>query len=113
MDDYAEEARQAAKTIVSNDEITEKRDSQIAELEKQLEYERDARKEERFIGIVFLVLFLDIVFFMVIPSSGGALALVFLELLILIPLARRMGLQEMAHILSRVLDRMARKTENS
>ena len=84
-----------------------KRDEQISELQEQLIHEQDARKEERFIFIVCLVLLLDIVFFSLMPSFGGPLALLILELLILIPLANRMGMQEIAKMLSRVLDRMA------
>lgn len=87
-----------------------KQDQQIEELQEQLERERDGRNEDRFVGIVCLVLLLDVVFFSVMPTFGGPLALLVLELLILIPLARRMGMQEVAQILDRVLQRMAGKT---
>jgi len=90
-----------------------KQDQQIQELQSQLEYERDGRKEDRFVGIVCLVLLLDVVFFSVMETFGGPLALLVLELLILIPLAKRMGMQEVAQILSRVLHRMAGKTGES
>lgn len=90
-----------------------KRDQQISELQDKLTHEEDARKEERFVFIVTAVLLLDIVFFTVMPSFGGPLALLILELLILIPLAKRMGMEEIARILSRVLDRMANKSADS
>ncbi|MEJ6849531.1 hypothetical protein V3589_25380 [Sinorhizobium fredii] len=90
-----------------------KKDQQIDELQTQLEAERDGRKEDRFAGIVCLVLLLDVVFFSVMPTFGGPLALLVLELLILIPLARRMGMEEIAEILNRVLHRMAGKTSDS
>ena len=86
-------------------------DEQIAQLERQLEHERDARREERFVFIVVCVVLLDVVFFSVMPSFGGPLALLVLQLLVLIPLARRMGMEEVARILSRVLDRVASKGE--
>lgn len=86
---------------------TSKKDEQISELQAQLARERDARKEDRFVGIVGLVLLLDVVFFSVMPSFGGPLALLILELLILIPLARQMGMQEIAQLMNRVLHRAA------
>lgn len=90
------------------DEPTQ-RDALIQELQEDLTAEQDARKEERFLFIVVCVLLLDIAFFSVMPSFGGPLALLILELLILIPLARRMGMQEIAEIFNRALSRMAGK----
>lgn len=88
-------------------------DRQIQELEARLEKERDGRREDRFVGAVLLVLLLDVVFFSVTPTFGGPLALLVLELLILIPLARRMGMEEIVQILSSVLHRMAGKASDS
>lgn len=82
------------------------RDDLVAELQGSLEDERDARVEERFVFIVILVLLLDVVFFSVMPSFGGPIALLILELLILIPLAKRMGMEEIAKLLDRVLSRL-------
>lgn len=93
--------------LVSNEAT--KRDKQISELQEQLTEERDARLEERFVFVVLLVLLLDVVFFTVMPTFGGPIALLILELLILIPLAKRMGMQEVSQLMSRVLDRMATK----
>tara|TARA_R100000789_G_C2995631_1_gene147364 strand:- start:55 stop:393 length:339 start_codon:yes stop_codon:yes gene_type:complete len=83
------------------------RDQQIEELQEALAQERDARLEDRYVFIVISVLLLDIVFFTVMPTFGGPLALLILELLILIPLARRMGLEEVARIMSRVIGRVS------
>lgn len=94
--------------LVKEADLT-KRDEQISELQEQLAYERDARKEERFFFLVLLVLLLDVVFFTVMPTFGGPIALFILELLILIPLAKRMGMEEVAQIASRVIDRVAGK----
>jgi len=84
-----------------------KRDQQVEELQEALAYERDARLEDRFVFIVVVVLLFDVVFFTLMPSFGGPLAILILELLILFPLARRMGMEEVARIMSRVLDRVA------
>jgi hypothetical protein len=83
------------------------KDNQIENLQKKLDYERDARREERFVYIVVMVILLDVVFFSIMPSFGGPIALLILELLILIPLAKRMGMEEIATILDRVLNRVA------
>ena len=87
-------------------------DKQIEELQEQLAHERDARNEDRFVGLVCLVILLDVVFFAVMPTFGGPLALLVLELLILIPLARRMGMEEIAQILNGVINRLAGKARD-
>jgi predicted nucleic acid-binding Zn ribbon protein len=86
-------------------------DEQVASLQEKLAHEKDARQQERFIFIVVVVLLLNVVFFSVLPTFGGPLALILLELLILIPLAKRMGMEEIAELLSRLLDHMAGKTK--
>lgn len=91
----------------------DKRDEQIDELQQRLTAERDARREDRFVFIVVTVILLDIVFFSVMPTFGGPIALLILQVLILVPLARRMGMEEVAQLLSRVLDRMADKSKGS
>lgn len=85
-------------------------DQQLAELQEKLEYEKDARKEDQFFFVVVCVILLNVVFFSVMPTLGGPLALLLLQLLILIPLARKMGMEEIATILSRVIDRIAGKS---
>ena len=82
------------------------RDQQVQELQEALAGERDARREERFLFIVVGVLLLDVVFFSVIDNFGGPLALLILQMLILVPLAKRMGMEEIATILDRVLGRL-------
>jgi len=83
------------------------KDDQIERLQRQLNDERDARLEERFIYIVILVILLDVVFFSIMQNFGGPLALLILELLILIPVARRMGMEEIATMLDGVLNKVA------
>ena len=90
--------------------VPTKQEQQIQELQNDLAEEKDARLEERFAFIVVGVILLDVVFFSVIPTLAGPLALVVLELLILIPLARRMGKDEVARIITAVITRMAGKS---
>lgn len=87
-------------------------DRQILRLQNELEGERDARREDRFVFIVVLVLLLDVVFFSVMDSFGGPIALLTLELIVLIPLARRMGMDEIATIFDRVLSRLTDSARN-
>ncbi len=86
-----------------------KQDKQIEELQEHLEKERDGRNEDRFVFIVCLILLLDVVFFTVMPTFGGPLALLILEMLVLLPLAKRMGMEEIVQIMSSVLNRLAGK----
>lgn len=81
-------------------------DDLVAQLQSDLEKERDARREDQFVFIVVCTLLLDVVFFTVIDGLA-AVALVLLELLILFPLAQRMGMEEIAGILSRVVGRVS------
>jgi hypothetical protein len=84
-----------------------KRDQQINELQEELAEERDARREDRFVFIVVTILLFDIMIFAVMPTFGAPLAILILELLILIPLARRLGAEEIAKTLDRVLGRIS------
>ena len=88
-------------------------DEQISELQESLTQERDGRREDRFIFIATIVMLLDVVFFSVMPTFGGPIALLIFELVILIPLAKRMGMEEFARILNNVLDRAIGKANNS
>ncbi|MBF9050662.1 hypothetical protein GTA62_14590 [Roseobacter sp. HKCCD9010] len=89
-----------------------KQEQQIQELQDDLADEKDARREDQFVFIVIVVILFDIVFFTLMPTFGGPLALLVLQLLILIPLARRMGMEEIARILNGVINRLAGKTGN-
>lgn len=98
-----------AKTFdVLGNEVT-KRDEQIQALQEELTQERDARREERFLFIVLFLFLLDVVFFSVMDTFGGPLSLLVLEMIVLIPLARRMGMEEIAGIINRVIDNVAGK----
>ena len=88
-------------------ERDERREELIEQLQEKLTKEKDERREDRFIGIVMLILLFNIVFFTVMPSFGGPLAILILELLILIPLAKRMGMEQVATMIDRVLSRIA------
>ena len=94
------------------DSPTQHRDAQIARLQEQLTTEKDARKEERFVGIFCLIFLLDVVLFYVMDSFLAPAAIVILQLMILFPLAKRMGMEEIAQMLDRVLTRIADANKN-
>jgi len=87
-------------------------DEKVANLEKRLAEIENARKEDQFLFIAVCVILLDIVFFTVI-SGLGALGIVLLELLILIPLASKMGMHEVKEIMNNVLNRASNNFDRS
>ena len=89
--------------------IVTNQDRSIQELEKELTAEKEARREDRFFFIVICIILFDVICFTVMPNFGGPVAILILELLILIPLARRMGMEEIAEIINSVITRLAGK----
>lgn len=83
------------------------RDRQIAELQEELTAERDARREDRFFFIFTIVIFLDVMFFTLFDNFGGPIALLVLQLLFLVLLAKRLGMEESVAIFDRVIGRVA------
>lgn len=90
-----------------------KLDEQIAALQQKLAKERDARREDRFVFIVIALILLDICFFTVMPTTGGPITLAVLQLLVLIPIAKRMGMKRIAKMYNRVLGRLSGQIDHS
>jgi hypothetical protein len=88
-------------------EAPTEKDRLIEELQQEIVREKDARNEDRFFFIVVCIILFNIMIFTVMPNVGGPIAVLILELLVLIPLAKRMGMQEIATNLDRVLTRMS------
>lgn len=86
---------------------------QVERLQRLLAEEQDKRTEERFVFCVIAVILLDVVFFSVMDGFGGPLALLILQILLFTPLARRMGLENMAIIFDRVLSNLVNLKEGS
>ncbi|AQS41837.1 MAG: Hypothetical protein BHV28_11490 [Candidatus Tokpelaia hoelldobleri] len=84
----------------------------LAKLQEELQAIKDARNEDRFLFIVVTFFLLDVVFFSVLPNISGPIALLALQLLILFPLAKRMGMQEMVEILNKILNRVTNHLDN-
>lgn len=79
----------------------------IENLSQALEAERDARMEERFIFILVIMILLDVVFFSVLETWTAPLALVILQIILLLVLARRMGIQEFQILIDRLIGRIS------
>ncbi len=92
---------------------SDEKDEQIEKLEEYLTKEQDSRKEERFIALLSLVILLDIFFFTLMPSLGGPIAILVLQLLLFVPVARMMGVNEIGRLLDKVLFRVLSKKEDN
>lgn len=70
--------------------------SQIASLERELERERDSRKEERFAYIVLAVIVLDIHVLDDMSTWTAPVVIGVLQLVLLLGIARKMGVEDVA-----------------
>lgn len=93
---------------VVDDEVSEKDDA-LARLEAQLQAEADKRREERFIWIVVVTLILDIFFLKDSENATLPIVVLILELLILIVVARRLGIDDVVVLLDRILHNVSNK----
>lgn len=71
-------------------------------LEEDLEREKDKRLEERFIWILCLTLVLDVIIFANITHIGGSLVIGALEILGLMILGKRMGIEEVSEFIDKL-----------
>jgi hypothetical protein len=78
-----------------------------ADLADQLERERDARKEERFLLVVLIIVISDAFIFSHIDSWSGPVVIGVIELVALAVLARKWGVQEVAQFLAMFFQRIA------
>lgn len=81
-------------------------DRTIAQLEAEVQRERDGRNEERFLFVLSVTVLLDLYFFTLMDGWAGPAAILLLELVFLVALGRRLGIEEIAVMCSRLLDRV-------
>jgi hypothetical protein len=79
----------------------------LDDLANKLERERDARKEERFLLVVALIVITDALMFSNMANWAGALVIGVIELVGLAVLARKWGVQEVAQFLAMFFQRLA------
>lgn len=89
------------------DPLTEK----IDQLEKQLEAERDCRREDRFLALLIITILLDIWMLDKVQNLMVPVIVFVLELMFFIAVAKRLGVQQIAGILDSVLSHFARKPD--
>lgn len=80
------------------------RDQQIAELENDVQSEKDGRQEDRFIALLLVVLAIDLYFFPDMKSWGGSVSILVIELFILVIAANRMGVDVIVTWLDKLLN---------
>jgi len=80
------------------------KDEQIASLEESLVKEKDARSEERFLFVLAIVILIDLMIFPSMQTWGAPVAILVLQVLLVVPLARRCGVEEAARLVDRLLE---------
>lgn len=80
-----------------------KTDDALAILEREHKAEKDARSEERFIWIVVCVILVDVLWFRGVSNPTLPLVVLILQLIVLLVLARRMGIDDVVVLVDRIL----------
>ena len=78
-------------------------------LESEVERGRDAREEERFIWAVIVTILFDVIVFDRFETWTAPVIIGALEMVVLLVLARRWGIQEVDTLVARVLHSLGRK----
>lgn len=79
------------------------KDEALAALESNLQSEKDARMEERFIWLVISVILVDVIWLRNSPNSTFPIVVLILELVALLVIARRMGVNDFVQLMDRIL----------
>lgn len=74
-----------------------------AQLSEKLEDAEDGRKEERFLWIVVVVILVDVLWFKDSSNPTIPIVVLVLQLIILLVLARRMGIDGIVQLIDRIL----------
>ena len=96
--------------LVGKDEESA-RDRQVSALEDEIQSLKNSRKEERFLFILAAVIALDFHVFHSSESWGYPIAILVLELLFLIPVARMCGVDEFVVWMNKLLNVADKKTD--
>ncbi len=94
-------------TLIDGDS-SDARDAALASLEAQLQASHDAHKEERFVWIVVCTLLIDILWLRGSQNPILPIVVLILELIVLLVLARRMGIEDIARLMDRVIHSVGR-----
>ena len=83
----------------------------IERIQTDLEKEKDARNEERFVFVIVIIILLDIYCFADMETWSAPVIIGVLELLLLLALARKWGVDDVAVWLDKILGTLHRKQE--
>lgn len=98
LDELSESVSAGSSTASSRETAA----SATADLEQELQGEKDARREERFIFVAFLVSLVDAFIFLNMQSWTGPVVIGLIQLVAFTVYARRSGIDEVAQILDRI-----------
>lgn len=82
-------------------------DRQIEELQENLAAEKDARREERFFFILLSIILFNLAIMANVTNWAVPITITILELFLLLLIARRLGLEEVSTLFSRLIARIA------
>jgi hypothetical protein len=99
----------APKSLLEPDGESDKVADAAASLAEKLEAAKDARKEERFLWITVAVILIDVLWFKDSPNPVLPIVVLVLELIILVVLARRMGIDDVVELVDRFLHTVGNK----
>lgn len=88
---------------LAKSEPATKTDDALAVLEREHKAEKEARSEERFIWIVVCVILVDVLWFRSASNPTLPIVVLILELIVLLVLARRMGIDDVVVLVDRIL----------
>ena len=94
LDDYSD----LQQRIPSSD-----KSPQLEGLQSEVQVLKDARNEERFLFGLCLIVLLDVIFFSHMDGWGGPLSILIIELVIIIMMARRLGVEDITEMLDKYL----------
>lgn len=103
----AHKSEQPDKLLGSLEKVQEdQKDKQIQDLQNELAKEKDARDEERFFYIICLVILFNIAIFSGISNWAVPIVVGIFELIFIFFLAKRLGMEEVATLFSRLIARI-------
>lgn len=82
--------------------ISSPNDAAQADLERKVTKEQHARKEERFLWMLAVLILLDVFFFTMV-NSWGAICILILEIILLVLLAEKCGIKEFALLVQKII----------
>lgn len=94
--------------VNGDDDASDQLADKIAALESELQDEKDGRLEDRFISFVIFVILLDIMLLHGTANVALPIVVLILQLFVFFLLAKRMGSEDVARLIDRLLHSVSR-----